>query len=363
MKNLLVLISFCVLGAIIGGPTGFTIGLVIGVFIWIGSNRSLEETESPESKMAAQTFGPVMPTTGAPASLTEEQARRYLSGSANLYAWMFSYFGDDAPSKATELRRILERDAWLPDTGATLRHISAKMGQLRAERLQSPMQADLWIQGLIAQIKDQDEFILAHLVRHLLQIIPLAESSMPSEALLLLRSLHSRLQVQQVVIKDPGSVPSSDRIPTASIPHAFGPRSIPASAMQGRGTFATIPKSSGTPNYLTKTVVGTAGGILLADTVRASQKDVASQGSLGVSAIPPDSSDELLSEPANILLDHTESLIQTIEGEELSLDSEQFFQDNPPQESYAPADSIETNLDRGSDLSSAADSGPDISLD
>ena len=154
MTNFFVFLLFAGIGSIFG-PVGFFIGLILGIFGWIGAANKKTESKSVPAKKEVPIFTgiehkvsstPEFQSTANPGS---EQAAEYATVTSYLYAYIFCFYPVNDTSKVDEVTDLLRKDDWILDKSQTLDEVAERLSIIQIERRDSPMLFKLHSEALL----------------------------------------------------------------------------------------------------------------------------------------------------------------------------------------------------------------------
>lgn len=154
MANFFVMLIFGLIGAFFG-TVGFFIGIGIGIYCWISSNK---KKMSPSAKVQEKPTNPVnfnnIPS-GIPSGSTEPnlaQAQEYSFCLSHLYAFILSFYPKSDISKANEITESLKNDQFIMHKFGALDELARLLPQVQTERQDSLMLFQLHSNALIERI-------------------------------------------------------------------------------------------------------------------------------------------------------------------------------------------------------------------
>ena len=154
MTNFFVFLLFAGIGSIFG-PVGFFIGLILGIFGWIGAANKKTESKSVPAKKEVPIFTgiehkvsstPEFQSTANPGS---EQAAEYATVTSYLYAYILCFYPVNDTSKVDEVTDLLRKDDWILDKSKTLDEVAERLSIIQIERRDSPMLFKLHSEALL----------------------------------------------------------------------------------------------------------------------------------------------------------------------------------------------------------------------
>ena len=270
MANFFVMLMFGLIGAFFG-TVGFFIGIGIGIYCWISSNK---KKMPPSTKVQEKPTTPVnfnnIPS-GIPSGSTEPslaQAQEYSFCLSHLYAFILSFYPKSDISKANEITESLKNDQFIMHKFGALDELARLLPQVQTERQDSLMLFQLHSNALIERILRLPKPMKARVAMQMDSFVYNLVETDPKDY-----KEHIE-KVRHALRQDTPA--SSERLDAENfIARSGDPKanSILHEMRRNPSRYKELLRSGASGNTVLKTAFGVFAGMLAADAVRAAVTD------------------------------------------------------------------------------------------
>ena len=265
---------FCAVIGAFFGSTGFWIGVVVGIFAWIGAANGKAPDKSSKQQAPIPAF-PIFdqnlrsaPLNSGPSEPSIDQLREYAISVSHIYAGILSRIPASDSSHVDLVTDLIKDDNWIKDKFATLEELALRLKQVQTESRDSPMLFQLSSNGLLERVQKLPKSMKSRLATQLESLSSAPSSSVPHECKALIEKFLRALRVDVPI--------SSERIDAEAVIMGSGDKkaiSLLQKMRRNPSRYRELLRDGASGNTVLKTAFGVFAGMLAADAVRAAITD------------------------------------------------------------------------------------------
>jgi hypothetical protein len=265
MANFFVMLLFGLIGAFFG-PVGFWIGIVIGIFGWIGSKKDKSKSKPVPSRSGTPAFTGNEHVTPSPQQTgpSLDQVREYTSIVIDLFAVILSFYPNSDGTKVSAITELLKHDDWMPDKVGALEELAKRLPLVQVERRDSAMLFQLHCNAIIEKVVRLPSPMKNRLLMQLDSFAMAYSDADPKDCLDFVGKIISAIQQN--------SPASTERFEAEELIARSGDAKAIGTLQEMRrnpSRYRELLRNGAGSNTVLKTAFGVFAGLLAADAVRA----------------------------------------------------------------------------------------------